>query len=67
MSIFLFFLGVTEFVGGQGTVQPFVNHRVSLLSASMTISTKFNELHYGVFRMSTIISAVLIWGGGGKL
>ena len=34
MSIFLFFLGVAEFAGGQGTLQAFVNHCVSLLSAS---------------------------------
>lgn len=64
MSIFLFFLGVAEFAGGRGTVQPVVNHCVSLLSASMIMSTKSNELHYGVFGMGTIISAVLIWGGG---
>lgn len=34
MSIFLFFLGVAEFAGGQGTLQAFVYHCISLLSAS---------------------------------
>ena len=57
---FLIFLGVAEFVGGQGTVQPFVNRHISLLSTSYPQNPMSCT-------MSTIILAGLTAWRGGKL